>query len=116
MRATVATEIHRDCECGAVVWHGRLPSYSERIVCACGRDHSRRPSFVWRLRFVLNQVRRRHTLHGLRWRLNRERHEETDPLRPGEERWTGYNQIAVDAEALPEEERLSRLRELRDDL
>ena len=58
------------CACGAAIWDvagaGRLPKYTELIVCpSCGADHSRRPPLRWRLRYGRYQLRKRRRLFGL---------------------------------------------------
>jgi len=54
---------YRECDCGAVVWDGRLPKYSETVVCpGCGQDHSRAMPLPQVLRYAWGRFRkwRRH--------------------------------------------------------
>ena len=56
---------HHECACGAVVWDGRLPKYTETVVCwRCGLDHSRRAPFLWVLRFAWATFTKRLLLYG----------------------------------------------------
>ena len=106
--------------CGALVWEGALPTYFEHIVCVCGQDNSRDPGFRWRLRhwwrsfglylrmFRWNVPR---ALYRAQWHLPRELTAKAG-LKPGEELWDGYDQAEIDAQVLPYEERMAKIREI----
>ena len=105
--------------CGELVWEGAIPTYFEHIVCVCGHDNSRQPGLWWRLRYWWRSFRLMHrmfrwprALYRASWHLPRERSTAPHGLGPGGERWSGYDQAEVDAQVLPCEERMTRLREI----
>ena len=58
------------CRCGANIWMAKslasLPSVMEYLLCPqCGRDNSRKPSLLFRLRWLRYRLRKRRSISGL---------------------------------------------------
>jgi len=69
---TAVERPYRVCDCGAVVWDGRLPKYSETIICPrCGLDHSLTMPLPLLVRYAWRRFRKWGRLYGFLSALTR---------------------------------------------